>query len=133
MVRAADTPVEQTRRTRDTVRVNGLEVDRAPVTNARYAEFVQATGHRPPHYWSDGRLPALLAEHPVVGVDFYDALAFAHWAGGSLPTEVEWVLVSGLKEHRAYVWGDEFGSDRANTVRSGFLHCFNLAISHLNA
>ena len=119
MVRAADTPVDQTLRARDTVRVDGLEVDRAPVTNARYAEFVASTGHRPPHYWSGGVLPALLSEHPVVGVDFFDAIAFAHWAGGSLPTEVEWVLATGLDEHRAFVWGDEFRANRANTLRSG--------------
>jgi len=64
-------------------------------------------------------MPALLAEHPVVGVDFFDAVAFALWAGGSLPTELEWVEASGLPEHRAYVWGDAFDNARCNTVRSG--------------
>ena len=49
---------------RDTVRVGDLEVDRAPVTNARYAAFVDATGHRPPVYWEDGVCPESLAQHP---------------------------------------------------------------------
>ena len=104
---------------RDTVVVGSLEVDRAPVTNARYAAFVDDTGHRAPAYWPRGECPRSLANHPVVGVDFFDAVAFAVWAGGALPTELEWVEATGLKEHQTYVWGDRFESVRCNTVRSG--------------
>jgi len=96
-----------------------LEVDRAPVTNARYLRFAEATGHRPPAFWPNGRMPRSLAQHPVVGVDFFDAVAFALWAGGALPTELEWAEASGLEEQRAYVWGDTFRSDCCNTLRSG--------------
>lgn len=103
---------------RDTVRVGPLEIDRAPVTNARYAAFVAATGHRPPLYWPNGAFPETLADHPVVGVDFFDALAFAIWAKGRLPTELEWCEATGLAEHRAFVWGDTFDAKRCNTVRS---------------
>jgi hypothetical protein len=105
--------------TRDTVRVGDLVVDRAPVTNERYARFLAETGHRPPAFWPNGRMPRSLARHPVVGVDFFDALAFALWAGGSLPSELEWVQATGLREPRAYVWGDTFHSARCNTVSSG--------------
>lgn len=104
---------------RDTVQVGELTVDRTPVTNARYAEFVAATGHRPAAYWPRGICPSSLADHPVVGVDYFDALAYAIWAGGDLPTEMEWVLATGLEEPRAYAWGDSFDSERCNTVRSG--------------
>ncbi len=104
---------------RDTVRVGALEVDRTPVTNGRYAAYVAATAHRAPAYWPRGECPASLREHPVVGVDFFDALGFALWAGGRLPTEREWVLASGLKEPSSYVWGGEFDTSRCNTVRSG--------------
>jgi len=104
---------------RDTVRAGPIEVDRAPVTNARYLAFVEATGHRPPLYWPNGRFPRSLADHPVVGVDFFDALAFALWAKGGLPTELEWCLATGLEEQREFAWGDGFDAARCNTVRSG--------------
>jgi hypothetical protein len=102
-----------------TVCVGALVVDRAPVTNARYAEFVAATGHRPPAFWSGGTPPRALLDHPVVGVDLFDALAFARWAGGNLPTEEEWLLASGLSDPRGYPWGPEFDARRCNTIRSG--------------
>jgi len=104
---------------RDTITIGALEVDRAPVTNRRYAVFVAATGHRPPLYWPRGECPAALLEHPVAGIDFFDALAFALWSGGSIPTEEEWMAAAGLEEPSAYVWGDFFDSRRCNTAKSG--------------
>ncbi|MGQ0613187.1 MAG: formylglycine-generating enzyme family protein [Planctomycetaceae bacterium] len=101
------------------VRAGALEVDRHPVTNGRYAAFVEETGHRPPCYWPGGRLPASLVNHPVVGVDLFDALAFARWAGGAIPTEEEWRLAAGPVAPGAYAWGDRFEGGRCNTVRSG--------------
>ncbi|MHC4730072.1 MAG: formylglycine-generating enzyme family protein [Planctomycetota bacterium] len=104
---------------RDTVRVGSVEVDRAPVTNERYAAFVRDTGHRPPKYWPGGAYPRSLARHPVVGVDFFDAIAFALWAGGALPTELEWVEATGLPEHRTYAWGDRWDKTFLNAAPSG--------------
>jgi len=104
---------------RDTVFAGDLEVDRTPVTNARYARFVEATNHRPPLFWPNGECPASLRDHPVVGVDLFDAIAFALWAGGALPSELEWCEASGLEEPRAFVWGDDFDAARCNTTRSG--------------
>jgi len=104
---------------RDTVQVEEVAVDRVPVTNARYAVFVRATGHRAPAYWPDGECPHSIDNHPVVGVDYFDAIAFARWAKGRLPTELEWVLASGVEEQRAYAWGDDFDNARCNTHRSG--------------
>jgi len=103
----------------DRVRAGALDVDRTPVTNERYAAFVEKTGHRPPCYWPRGRVPTGLARHPVVGVDLFDALAFARWAGGAIPTEEEWLLAAGPVAPGAYAWGDRFDAGRCNTVRSG--------------
>ncbi len=105
---------------RDAVRIGALWVDRTPVTNRRYAAFVAATGHRAPVFWNLGVMPSSLSEHPVVGVDFFDVLAYARWAGGFPPTLGEWLLASGLDEAGAYPWGDRFDNERCNTVRSGW-------------
>jgi len=102
----------------DTVSVPGFRVDRTPVTNRRFAAFVAASGHRAPAFWPKGRMPEGLVDHPVVGIDFFDALAFARWAGGVLPTEAEWVAASGWEEHTLYPWGDRFEPQRCNTLRS---------------
>jgi iron(II)-dependent oxidoreductase len=75
------------------VEVPPFRIDRALVTNAEYAEFVDAEGAAAPLRW--GR-----EDEPVVHVSFHEAEAFARWAGKRLPTEPEW-------EKAAKTVGDE--------------------------
>ncbi|MCC7137461.1 MAG: SUMF1/EgtB/PvdO family nonheme iron enzyme [Planctomycetes bacterium] len=98
--------------------VPAFEIDRDPVTHGDYERFVVATGHRPPLYWRTGRCPDDLRDHPVVGVDYFDAMAYARWVGKDLPYEDEWERAARSTDGRAYPWGDE-PDLAANTARTG--------------
>src|SRR5438046_1927245 len=70
------------------VMVSEFWIDEYPVTNAEYAAFLQATKRNAPFGWEQW---ATLdrADHPVVGVSFTDAQAYAQWASKRLPTPEE--------------------------------------------
>jgi serine/threonine protein kinase/dienelactone hydrolase len=59
------------------------------------AEFVDATGRPGPAGWELGSYAETLDEHPVEGVSWYEAAAYASFAGKSLPTVFHWSRVVG--------------------------------------
>ena len=71
-----------------TVYVDAFYIDKYEVTVGQYNEFVSATEHRPLPDWVSKYSPT--DRHPVVGVTWDDAIAYAKWAGKRLPTEAEW-------------------------------------------
>jgi hypothetical protein len=97
----------------------GFFIGRAPVTNSEYVRFVAATNHEPPKHWRGGTPPQEMANHPVVYVSWHDAVAYAEWAGGRLPSQEEWEKAARGSDGRAYPWGDDFDPGRCNTKEGG--------------
>lgn len=105
---------------RHELRLADFEIDRAPVSWARYLEFVQAGGYAEPRWWTPegwawrkacnaagprylareeggpwmqrrfGRLTELDVAAPALHLTAHEARAWCRWAGRRLPTEAEW-------------------------------------------
>ncbi len=96
------------------VHVEAVYLDRYPVTNQQFQQFVDdrgyenmslwdstiwpavldfvdRTGHCGPRFWEEGHFPEGREDHPVVGVSWYEGAAYARWAGKRLPSDPEWV------------------------------------------
>jgi formylglycine-generating enzyme required for sulfatase activity len=107
------------------VRLPRFAIDLAPVTNARFAEFLRASGYRPSHgenflrHWCNGHPSAGQEEHPVVYVDLEDARAYARWAGKRLPTIEEWQYAAEGPQQWKYPWGNVWEAGRANEGQTG--------------
>ena len=84
-----------------------------PVTNAEYAEFCKATGHRTPRYWKNGTFPTGKDKHPVLWVSVDDVNAYIKYLEKKypnwkfrLPTEAEWENAAAGAKHYAFPWGN---------------------------
>lgn len=89
-----------------TVTLPAYWIDRHPVTNAQYLAFTQATKARKP--WPGGTFPTQQADHPVVGVGYTEAQAYARWVGKRLPTAPEWEVAAQTAPAGLYPWGNQW-------------------------
>jgi formylglycine-generating enzyme required for sulfatase activity len=104
-------------------------IDVYPVTNARFARFLAAGGYDRREWWTDAgwawrqrsgaAAPALWGEsgwdgpdQPAAGVSWYEADAYARWAGKRLPTDAEWEKAARGTDGRRYPWGDDWPGPR---------------------
>lgn len=72
--------------------------------------------------WNSNTFPRGKANHPIVNISWYAAMAYAQWAEKRLPTDTEWEKAArgGLSE-KIYPWDDEINMSMANygmTARS---------------
>jgi iron(II)-dependent oxidoreductase len=104
------------------VHVEDFYMDRYPVTNREYFEFMKATGYNPANranflkHWNGAIFPDSLADHPVVWVSPEDATAYAMWKGKRLPTESEWQYAAQGRDRRKWPWGNLFDSTACNNA-----------------
>ena len=138
-------------RPRHRVHLDAYDIDREPVTNGSYAELVADGGYDARELWSDEGWRWLVDENvsrplywtaegaerrfervalidpslPVMHVSWYEADAFARWAGGRLPTEAEWERAAAWDattgEPLPFPWGHEPPAyERANLDQTAF-------------
>jgi formylglycine-generating enzyme required for sulfatase activity len=99
--------------------VRAFLLEKAPVTNAQYAEYLRSTGAMPCEAWLTSRPGSPLMNHPVVGLTFAEAEAYASWKRRRLPTALEWEAAARGPAGRKYPWGDSWGSDCCHSRESG--------------
>ena len=86
--------------------------DGQPLTWERaMALFVDRTGRPGPATWEGGDIPRGAAQLPVGGLSWYEAAAYAKFAGKSLPTLYHWMRAAGTSASGVMVRGSRFDAD----------------------
>lgn len=100
------------------VYLDAFYIDKYEVTVGEYKKFLLESGYtRSLHSKLSQFSPT--DDHPIVGISWHDAMAYAQWAGKRLPTEAEWEKAArGNLIDSLYPWeGEEIDSAKANYGR----------------
>ncbi len=114
-------------------------IDKYEVSNEQYARFIAAGGYQEREFWTQAgwewkerenrTRPTFWEEprwnkphYPIVGVSWYEAMAYCRWVEGRLPTEAEWEKAASWDARRGkkrrFPWGDKWEAERCNTAES---------------
>ncbi len=115
---------------RHQVLLSSFAIDIHPVTNEQFVRFLDVMGgekdnnHQDIIRMRDSRIKRSsgklsiesgYAKHPVVGVTWYGAIAYAKWIGKRLPREAEWEIAArGGMENSLYFTGEDIEKTQAN-------------------
>ena len=118
-------------------------IDRKTVTNSQFKRFVDADGYRDDSFWPaeiqpyvfqfvdstgrpgpadwiDGNYAPEKKAHPVVGISWHEANAYANWIGKRLPGSSQWQRAGTWWNPAArFPWGQSYEADCANTHAAG--------------
>jgi hypothetical protein len=87
----------------DTMTIEGRSLPRA----VALPKLVDRTGLQGPRSWSGGHFQEGNGEHPVVGVTWYEANAYARWRGSALPTFAQWWRAAMGEQGTGFPWGPD--------------------------
>ncbi|RJR12294.1 hypothetical protein C4588_02400 [Candidatus Parcubacteria bacterium] len=96
------------------IHLDSYYIDKCPITNAQFDKFTQETGYKGKGEWRKYYRPET-ADHPVVAVNWFEAIAYAEWSGKRLPTEAEWEKAARSNDMRKYPWGNKWDKNKCNT------------------
>jgi gamma-glutamyl hercynylcysteine S-oxide synthase len=105
-----------------TTKIDSFLVDKYPVTNEQYYNFVTSTGYRPAdttrylRLWESGTFRPGQEKYPVTYISLEDMLAYSKWAKKRLPTQAEWQLAAQGTDKRPWPWGNEFHGTYCNSA-----------------
>jgi formylglycine-generating enzyme required for sulfatase activity len=114
------------------VEVGDFYIDKNLVTNSQFKSFTEANPKWRPglipseldngnylRHWTTAAEPSAGADHPVVNVNWYAAVAYCTWVGKRLPSEAEWEYAARGGLNSLFPWGDEpVDKTRANYAGS---------------
>ena len=101
-------------------KVDSFLIDKYPVTNSQYYDFISNTGYRPAdtsgylRHWQSGRFRQGQDKYPVVYVSYEDIEAYNKWSGKRLPSQAEWQLAAQGTDNRKWPWGNDFHGTLCN-------------------
>ncbi len=105
-----------------TVRIDSFLIDKYPVTNAQFFDFITNSGYKPAdttaylRHWQSGTFKQGQDKYPVVYVSYEDIQAYTAWIGKRLPTQAEWQLAAQGTDNRKWPWGNDFHGTLCNNA-----------------